>query len=304
MDQNFNITPKYDILLRGDTDVPIGIYHLHITTAEALCRLHYKPGCIKTIQARLKELTDQGFLQPDSVPTNRFRSPYYYALTHKGMRYLEEAGMDIHEAHRASRENDKHSLFIEHTLELNDVLISAALLKRVAPAYRLDRFVHERVLKRTPYKAVWRDTAGKSQTATLIPDAFLDFRLILDDGRTRRMPVLLEHDRGTEEQQYFRRRIRAYIVLLKSEAYTDLFGVKAITVAFTTFVGEQRLRQMYEWTRQELAATNEPHALGRAFWFTYTPQPPDPRQLWLERCWYTPYDTQPRALLAGEEAPR
>lgn len=44
------------------------------------------------------------------------------------------------------------------------------------------------------------------------------------------MAVLLEHDHGSEEQYYFRRRIQAYIVILRSEGYKELFQAKGITV--------------------------------------------------------------------------
>lgn len=294
MTPSFRITPIYDVLLRGSEQTPVGLYHLHLATAEQLCRLHYSPGSIKAIKARLKVLTDNGFIQADTIPTKYYRAPYYYTLGQKGIRYLEEAGYDTHEAWRASKEVDKHALFIEHTLELNDLLIAAALLRKSDPRFSLDSFIHERVLKRKPYQAVW---SGGRQTFTIIPDAFLDFRLKMPDGSQRRMPVLLEHDRGTEEQQYFKRRIRGYIMLIKTEAYKELFGSRAITVAFTTFMGPQRLEQMRTWMRQELA--NESRAIGLTFCFATLSPPLSPEQVWFAPCWYSPYDAQPQALLAA-----
>jgi hypothetical protein len=292
----FRVTPIYDKLLRGSQDMPIGLYHLYMAKAEQLCRLHYSPGSIKAIKARLRKLADEHYVQDDAIPTKFYRSPYYYALDYEGVRYLGHAGLDMSESFRASKEVDKHALFVEHTLELNDVIIAAALLKRAAPGYYLDSFIHERTLKLAPYKAVWR--GGKF---SLIPDAFLDFRLSLPAGGQRRMPVLLEHDRGSEEQKYFRRRIRAYITMLKAEAYKSLFNVGTITVAFTTFAGKPRMERMREWTRQELALTNEPQAIGMAFCFASLAQPLEPRNLWLEPCWLAAYEgTKPIALLAGE----
>ncbi len=300
-EEPFYITPVYDILLRGSSDMPIGLYHLHIATAEQLCRLHYSPGTIKTVKARLLLLSDHGYVQSDGIPSRSGRSPYYYVLGAQGIQYLEAAGLDVGESRRASKEVDKHYLFIQHALELNDVLIAAALLKRIEPTYSLDSFIHERTLKRKPYKVTWRGTPSGGEKFSLIPDAFLDFRSVLSNGSQRRMPVLLEHDRGTEEQQHFRRRIRAYIMMLKAEAQKDWFGVKSITIAFTTFEGERRREQMREWTRQELAETKELRAIGSAFCFTSLPKIPfDVYHLWLEDCWYTPYEAdQPIALLAG-----
>src|SRR5690348_10784296 len=136
--------------------------------------------------------------------------------------------------------------------------------------------------------------------ASLIPDAFLDFRRSLPDGSQRRLALLIEHDRGTEDQHHFRRRIRAYITLLQSEQYKELFGVRAITVAFSTFVGPQRLEQMRAWTRAELTETNEPRQVGLTFCFASLSRSLDPRQVWFEPCWYSPYETdRGMALLAA-----
>lgn len=300
-EEPFYMTPVYDVLLRGDSGMPIGLYHLGIATAEQLCRLHYSMGSIKTVKARLLTLSDHGYVQSDGIPSRSGRSPYYYTLGTEGMRYLHELGLDVSPSQRASKEVDKHYLFIQHALELNDVLIAAALLKRIEPTYSLDSFIHERVLKRKPYKVTWRGTPSGGEKFSLIPDAFLDFRHIQNDGSQRRMPVLLEHDRGTEEQQHFRRRIRAYIMMLKSEAQKDWFGVKAVTIAFTTFEGEKRREQLREWTRQELAATRESRAIGSAFCFTSLPKVPfDVYHLWLEACWYTPYEEDPPLSLLRE----
>jgi hypothetical protein len=75
----------------------------------------------------------------------------------------------------------------------------------------------------------------------------------------------------------------------------------AITIAFTTFEGEKRRERMREWTRQELDVTHEPRTNGLAFCFTSLPRSFDLYHLWLEPCWYTPYEEdQPIALLTGE----
>lgn len=292
----FAVTPVYDILLRGNSDIPIGLYHLHLATAEQLCWLHYSPGSLTTVKARLLTLSDWDFVQSDGIPTRRGRSPYYYVLGNEGIAYLHSIGFDVGESLRASKETDKSYLHIQHTQDRNDVLIAAALLKRTMPVYYLDSFIHERLLKRKPFKGVWQ-----GEKFTLIPDAFLDFRRVLDDGGQRRMPILLEHDGGTEEQRHFRQRIRACIMMLRAEAQNEWFGIKAVTIAFMTFEGELRREQMRDWTRRELTVTNEPKSIRMVFCFASMSQPLDPQHLWLEPCWYTPYDEdQPLTLLTGE----
>src|SRR5262249_47825414 len=159
-------------------------------------------------------------------------------------KYLGIQGFDVNEAWRQSKEVNKHGLFVEHTLELNDVIIAAALITRADPKLYLGAFRHERLLKRQPYTA-----KIDGRMVGIIPDAFLDFRSI---GSELHFSVLLEHDRGTEEQFYFKRKVRGYLQLLKTEDYRELFGTRRITVAFTTFQGERRLDQMRSWTRQVL----------------------------------------------------
>lgn len=302
MTTEFVMRPIYDTLLRGTAETPIGVYHVHLVTAEQLCRLHYSPGTINAVKARLKTLVNEGYLQADTIPSKRLRAPYYYTLGAKGMKYLEGLGQEKHPAWRASKGVEKGALFVEHTLELNDVLISAALLHRADPRYHLHSFLHERTLRRQPYKATWRQGA-QSQTFTIIPDAFLDLRLRLPTSRYRRWPLLVEHDRGTEGQQHFKQRIRAYITLFKSEAYRELFGVQVLSVVFTTFQGVERVEEMCAWTRQELEATHEPVEIGTLFFFSAPPRPIVPEQMWLGPVWRLPYDDYPESRpLIGEVA--
>jgi hypothetical protein len=306
--ETFQITPVYDILLRGSAMIPIGLYHLHLATAEQLCSLHYKPGCLTKIKARLKDLADNEYIVADAVPTKRARSPYYYTLSRKGMDYLEYYGLDGNASWRESKETDKGYLFVQHTLEINDVLISAAKLEQVTQnACFLKNFIHERALKQKPYKTKWDDKDRKDEFS-IIPDAFLEFHAPLPNGKRRQIPILLEHDRGTEGQPYFKKRIHAYIRLLETGDYQKLFGTETITIAFTTFkTGElpararkekQRISQIREWTREEIARTNKSPEIEQSFFFTEMTKPLDPETLWLGECWYTSdKESQPVSLL-------
>src|SRR5260370_12325767 len=106
LDAPFAITPAYDILLRGSQQMPMGLYHLHLATAEQLCRLHYSAGSIKAVKAKLRTLIDHGYVQFDALPTRLTRSPYYYTLDKLGFHYLRRAGLDV-EAFVAGKQVDK-----------------------------------------------------------------------------------------------------------------------------------------------------------------------------------------------------
>jgi hypothetical protein len=296
----FHISPIYEVLLRGSARLPVGISQLRLVTAEQLTRLHYSPGSIKAIKARLKRLADEGFVQADVRPTKRGHGCYYYALAEKGAKYLEAAGYPVEEGWKPSKEKDKHGMFVAHTLEVNDLVIAAALLGRAHPHLTLAGFIPERFMKRQPFKTTWRRPdlgPHHAERFTLIPDGYLDIRATTDEGMYRR-PIVLEHDRGTEDQTYFRRRIRAYVIFMRTGEYRTFLGVKeALTIAFTTFEGEGRVARMREWTRAELKATREPDSLSLAFWFANLPPAPTPEAAWLEPRWLSAIDAQPAPLL-------
>src|SRR5207249_4337159 len=133
----------------------------------------------------------------------------------------------------------------------------------------------------------------REETVTLIPDAYLEFRHTKESGKEEKIPILLELDRGTEDQRFFRKRLRAYVVFLKSRAFESMFTVKSITVAYATTVGHKRVEQMRDWAHQEFALTREPGWLSQLFLFTTLPEAIDaiePAQLFLDPVWYVPID--------------
>ena len=278
--KTFTITPVYDLLLRGSPQVPYGMYQLQLLTAEQLTRLHYRPGMLTTVKARLKTLTDHGYLQADAMPQRYesgrrtfYGSPYYYTLGPKGIRYLRDAGYDVSESWRPSKEVEKSLLFLQHTLEINDILISAAL------THQLERITHERVLKRKPFTFTHDGTSYG-----LVPDGFLRFAT---PDRPRRF--LLEHDRAREPNADIRRKIRAYRALLRTEPFPILF---------TTFEGLAHRDRLRQWVRLELTKAKEPPEIGRYFYFAAFARPPGP-DVWTSPVWYTPYDVPPVPLLGG-----
>ena len=141
-------------------------------------------------------------------------------------------------------------------------------------------------MKRSPLVVV-----GSGVTVRLVPDCFLDIR---QRSTNRSLVLLLEHDRGTEQQEHFRRRIRVYKTFLASETYKQLLNAERVTVAFTTFISSKRVTQMREWTKAELQA--EPQ-LANMFIFAELPKPLEPRNLLFERRWHTLTNDQPIDLL-------
>jgi hypothetical protein len=208
----------------------------------------------------------------------------------RGIRYLESIGLDIPPSLRADKETEHHYLFIDHALELIDILIAALRLKFADRRFYLARWLHERDLKRMPYKVPL-----DGQTVTVIPDAFLDFHKRRPGALESCLSLLLEHDRGTEQMQHFKRRIQAYRAVLYTSMFKQSFGVETVSVAFTTHKGVQRVGQMREWTRQELGTDR----IASCFLFAELPPAPEPQHLMFDRRWYMLANDQPIALLEG-----
>jgi hypothetical protein len=194
--------------------------------------------------------------------------PYVFCLNRKGLQYLEGLGITVRDYFRPSeeKETERNFLFREHMLAISDLLIQALLFERSELSYRLERLSHERVFKNTPIKATYIGTGS-----------------------------------GNRRAEVFRKRLRAYIVFLKSRAFETVFNVTSMTIAFATTKDHHRLNKMREWARQEFALTNEPGWLAELFLFTTLPENMSdiaPRQLFLDPVWYTPSDdTNPVSLL-------
>ncbi len=293
--KTFIVTPVHDMLLRD-------LNTLQRATAEQLTRLNYKPGMLTTVKARLKDLADNRYVLPLSHPS--IRLPYMYALDRKGLNHLTAQGVDVREYFRPSQEEDsaKNFLFREHMLAIGDILIHSLLFEKTEASYRINTLLHERFFKNHPIKAT-SERSNREETRTIVPDAYVEFACTSPKGLEEKIPVLWELDRGTEDQKFFRRRIRSYIVFLKSRAFKTLFAIENITIAFATTKNHNRSRQMREWTRKELTATNEPSWLSQLFLFTSLPETMDaiePRQLFLDPIWYTPSDDENTVSLLGE----
>src|SRR5882762_6423792 len=154
-EEPFFIAPSYDKLLRGTKEMPIGLYQLYKASAAQLTRLHYSEKSLKHVKALLRALADHDFVQFDARPTASYRSPYYYVLGNKGVEYLKSIGYSFNDSYRPSKEIGQSYLHLLHKLRLNDVLISAALLKYKAPGFVLADFKLEHDLAKDPYHALY-----------------------------------------------------------------------------------------------------------------------------------------------------
>lgn len=277
------LAPSDDAILRD-------LLRFHYLASRQVCLLRYSPGSLTHVQTKLKRLTDERFCQRIWLPrpTPHGSAPSIYTLARKGLNYLREQGVDVPARYHPSEQREHAYLFLRHTLAVNDVLISAELFCRREPRFALAATLHERDLKRTPVRV--EDETGAS--ITVVPDGWLDLRI---DGAFQ-VCLVLELDRGTEEQKAWRRKVRG-LVAYANGPYQEAFQTKSLTIAVVTTSGPRRLLDLLRWTERELIDLKEQQQ-GDLFLFTdVVPEAIVPSTLFLSHVWYRPFAADAIALV-------
>lgn len=285
-----SIRPKLSSPSLVDDAILAAVADLHFLTAQQVCRLQYSPGSLTYVRSRLKRLVDTGYLLafPAPRPSIAGHSAWVYCLGHRGLRHLRGLGRDLGRRARPSEHRRHGDLFLLHTLAINDVLIAAQHLATAIDGCHLAAFRHERELKHTPMVV----TTARNEQLSVIPDAWLDLRV----HDREQVCVLLELDRGTEDQRPFRRKVRG-LLAASHGAYQALFGTQSLTIAVATIAGPHRLHALRQWIEHELRSVHR-EAEGDLFRLT---QLPDGaligKDLFLSLCWSRPFDSRPAPLV-------
>jgi hypothetical protein len=276
----------------SDQCVLLALQRYYFLTSSQLCRLLYSPGSLTYIQSKLRKLVTSRYLQriwmPKASPFGS--SPAVYTLARRGLNHIRRLGLEVPRRHRSSEHESASYLFLSHTLELNDLLIAADELDRLSPTHRVASMLHERWLKRRPVHVINND--GKR--VAVVPDAWLDLRI----ASRFQVCLVIELDRGTEEQRAWRRKI-ANLLSFADGPYQDAFGTTSLTVVVATTAGERRLLDLLRWTEAELTAAKEA-TLGDLFLFgSFTAESAAARDIFLAPRWFQPFRRKPVALLDG-----
>ena len=280
---NTILGPKDEAVLRA-------LARYSYLTGRQVCRLLYSSGSLTYVQSKLKKLERLGYCRRIWLPKRGpFGSaPGVYTLARGGINHLKGMGIDFNQRFRPSEQESRSFLFLTHTLELNDFLISAELLGRWAPEFKLAAVLHERQLKQHPVFV--KD--GDRKRVAVIPDAWLDLRI----QGTFQVCIAVELDRGTEEQRKWRRKV-ANLVAYANGPYQSTFETRSLTIAVLTTAGEYRLRELLRWTSAELEELGE-RSRANLFVFAHIPaEAMDAERVFLTPCWYQPFKPDPVALL-------
>lgn len=224
-----------------------------------------------------------------------------YTLGSRGRAYLQELGMEVDWYFRPSDASRLSYLHVQHALSLTRFLIAAQLYCRTHPAVAPPDVRTEYMLSKHPSRVILIERSGETHTEQkikVVPDAWLNFALLRPDGTHDCFrPVLLEIDRSTEQQKYFKRHILSRIEFVKKDgAYQSLFGTDAVTVAYATTGTETRLASMCRWLEEVLEEQNKRTWAAIFRLCALSPDTLDPDRLFLHPTWYQPFATQPTPL--------
>src|SRR5581483_5638490 len=187
---------------KRDQFVLLSLAKYHFLTVEQVARLHYGKS-ENFVGQRLAEFARGKLLarQELSVPRLNGNRPYVYCLGNTGRRYLETQGFEVGKRlHHSPRHPHKYS-GLDHTLTLNDFLISLELFCRAHPRCSITRLVHERTFKQQgsyDRVAVQVGDAPEEQLSVQ-PDAWVE---ITTPSGPQWLTV--EVDMGTETQTHWR----------------------------------------------------------------------------------------------------
>ena len=212
-----------------------------------------------TANQRLKLLYQHGYLARRRLPVEygQGSGQALYLLGGRGASLVaDQLGLDLAETGWRRSQNHVSSLFLEHTLMVNEVRLAVELACQ-HDGHTIEVWLREDALRATPER-VWIEPDGRQRRrVALVPDAY--FRLI---SAHRRASFFLEADRATETNGRWAQKILAYLAYLRSGAYLRRYGSNCLRVLVVT-TSHRRTENLLRTT----ARVCDPRIRG-LFWFT------------------------------------
>lgn len=219
-------------------------------------------GSVTRVNTRLLALARAGYLRRIAAGTERGGRRYLYVVTRQG---AAAAGVGYVPVPLKARALVAGQPSFEHQLRLNALYLRVAH----APPAGAPDLIH------------WRTFAAPiAPGLPLVPDAY--FELAAPQGP---LGVFLEIDQGTESHRVWRGKVRAYLQLAASGAFTARFGRDRFRVAVVV----PSLRRVRTLQRTIAAATT------KVFWLA-TQDAASGADPW-GRAWYRPTVPDPQPFI-------
>jgi len=293
--KTFVLSPTHEPLL-------LALARYRYLTQRQIKRLLYGTGSRSYPSERLRPLVAAGYVAEKRPPrpTRAGSTETVYFLAGKGRSHVEQLDVEIPERFRPSEEDERTYEHYAHALAIIDVFITIDLLARDDDRFRVEAMLPDRVLKHRPMTvtvSVADPLTGvlEMKPRKLIPDAFLLLRY--DDGSPpRTFPILLELDRGTQQQRAWREKIRAYLAALDGP-YQSFSNQQTLTIAIATPEGDARVKQLLAWTEAELTSQERADDAGIFLVTGVDPAESAPASFLLSPVWRSPFARQLAPLL-------
>jgi hypothetical protein len=178
-------------------------------------------------------------------PTGKAGNPErIFTLGAAGRDIVQRLGIPVTWYYRPSKTGRLNSSYLAHQLLVTRFVICACRFTNQHPDYTLADVRLSFELEKQ---------IGKREGEVVVPDAWLHFAR--DDGK--KFPVLVEIDRGTEDQERFKNHVGGRIEFIRSGDYAQVFGTQAVVIAYATTGrlqahAESRRKTMCAWTMEVL----------------------------------------------------
>ncbi len=251
-------------LTKRDPKIILAVYYYRLLSSPQIEALFFpsQPGKSHSrrsaCQRRLQLLFHHSYLDRLFIPLviGQGRTPFIYTLGTKGAALLAtKLGVDAGTIRRQPKANKKGSLFLEHTLAVNDVRVMGDCLARTSQ-WQLTDWLDDSIFRQETYreKVPFRNQGIKVRRH--FPDGY--FVLQPADG-VKKAHFFLEMDLGTMSNARWREKVEAYIQFRKSGRAAQHYGTNKFRL-LTVTTSDRRLKN--------LKRTTEKAGGTHYFWFT------------------------------------
>jgi len=289
------------------------VHQLRYVTAWDMTRLFYTPTSINHVREMLSLLSgksdyvERQYLFRFPLPNTRIGgTEKIYTLGSRGRAYLQSQGMSVDWHFRPYKVAGMTYQNCLHALTLTRFLVAARVFCNKADGWELTNLRTEYELKKeiTTEKAsklavtiAVKNGVGTEEAVTVIPDAWLLFHH--PEKKHAWQPVMLEIDRASEQQTFFKRQIRARALFLSGGGYKKLFGTHKGVIAYATTGNDTRRKSMASWMHEVLTELNLKKLAPRFSFCSLTPSwEQDETSLFLAPLWSRALEKHPVPLLA------
>jgi hypothetical protein len=302
------LSKRYEEMLQA-------IHQLRYVTAWDMTRLFYTPTSMNHVREMLsllsgkKDYAERYYLYRFPLPNTRIgNTEKIYTLGSRGRVYLQSQGIGVdwyfrpYKVASMTYQNCLHALTLTRFLVASQVLCKKSQeweLSTLRTEYALKKEIGEEKAKHQAATVTLKPDKGKEEEqVTVIPDAWLLFHN-LKSKKDAWQPVMLEIDRGSEQQRFFKRQIRARVLFLANGGYKKLFGTNKGVIAYATTGNETRRNSMRTWTHEVLTELNMKKLTPRFLFCSLTlAWEQDENALFLSPKWYRALEKHPVPLLA------